>query len=725
MTTVYRDRRTTVSNISSHKRAIIGSLASTIALAWAGPAMAQDQVEEDAEGLNTIVVTAQTREQKLQDVPIQVAAFDEQQIADAGIISTQDFIDLVPNVSFDDSFTYLNSFVVVRGVSQINNADSPVAVIVDGVPQNNQKQLKLNLFDLERIEVLKGPQGGLYGRNAIGGAIIIVTKEPGDEFSGMGRAIYGRGDLVNLSAAVSTPIGDSAGLRVSGNYVTDNGRIENSFTGKKVDFVDHDWEGRARFVADVAPGVGVDLRASYRDFQAGGIYDSLVVSGNASDIVDPSENIEGLTFGNIFDAAMKWDFELGGGTFTSISGYTDLTENYRGDLDFSNPVDDPDGFNGTGLQLGQGQDMGVQLLSQELRYVSNDSLPFRWILGGYYLHTDRTLQTRGFVDMEGITTGGVGSRDQIDNPALVIINNKASNSNNAYAVYANFEYDLTDSLILQGALRYDRDEREQTDLVNGGSTSRAFDAVQPKVTLTYRVTDDALVYGTYSTGFRSGGFNGPGTIIPVFRDEYLQNFEAGFKTSWLNNKLIVNGAAYFAKSDDYQYFFVDVTTASQIIGNIDKVDIFGVELEVQALLADGLQVFAGLGTTDTDIKENALDPATVGNKTPKTTDWNSNLGFQYKAPITNTLDVLLRAQWEHRGNKYWQLDNIDIQDPIDLLGVRVGVENDRFGLFFTADNILGEEYYADYNPANYAGLTEDIGFRAQPSTWAIEATVKF
>lgn len=725
MTTVYRDRRTTVSNISSHKRAIIGSLASTIALAWAGPAMAQDQVEEDAEGLNTIVVTAQTREQKLQDVPIQVAAFDEQQIADAGIVSTQDFIDLVPNVSFDDSFTYLNSFVVVRGVSQINNADSPVAVIVDGVPQNNQKQLKLNLFDLERIEVLKGPQGGLYGRNAIGGAIIIVTKEPGDEFSGMGRAIYGRGDLVNLSAAVSTPIGDSAGLRVSGNYVTDNGRIENSFTGKKVDFVDHDWEGRARFVADVAPGVGVDLRASYRDFQAGGIYDSLVVSGNANDIVDPSENIEGLTFGNIFDAAMKWDFELGGGTFTSISGYTDLTENYRGDLDFSNPVDDPDGFNGTGLQLGQGQDMDVKLLSQELRYVSDDSLPFRWILGAYYLNTDRTLQTRGFVDMEGITTGGVGSRDQIDNPALVIINNKASNSNNAYAVYANFEYDLTDSLILQGALRYDRDEREQTDLVNGGSTSRAFDAVQPKVTLTYRVTDDALVYGTYSTGFRSGGFNGPGTIIPVFRDEYLQNFEAGFKTSWLNNRLVVNGAAYFAKSDDYQYFFVDVTTASQIIGNIDKVDIFGVELEVQALLADGLQVFAGLGTTDTDIKENALDPATVGNKTPKTTDWNSNLGFQYKAPITNTLDVLLRAQWEHRGNKYWQLDNIDIQDPIDLLGVRVGVENDRFGLFFTADNILGEEYYADYNPANYAGLTEDIGFRAQPSTWAIEATVKF
>ncbi len=710
---------------SQQKLTAMGSIASAIAMAWAGPAVAQEEAEAETQGLNTIVVTAQTREQELQDVPIQVAAFGEDQIEDAGIISTQDFIDLVPNVSFDDSFTYLNSFVVVRGVTQINNADSPVAVIVDGVPQNNQKQLKLNLFDLERIEVLKGPQGGLYGRNAIGGAINIVTKRPGDDFSGMARAIYGRGDFVNLSAAVSAPIGNSAGLRVSGNYVTDNGRIENSFTGENVDFVDHDWELRGRFVAELSPSVEVDLRASYRDFQAGGIYDAQVASGNANEIVAPSVNIEGLTFGNIFEATMKWDFALGGGTLSSISGYTDLTEDYRGDLDFSNAVDDPDGFAGLNLQLGQGQDLGVELLSQELRYVSDDSLPFRWILGAYYLHTNRDLQTRGFIDLEGTTTGGVGSRDQIDNPALVIINNNASDSNDAYAVYANFEYDLTDSLILQGALRYDRDEREQTDLINGGTVSDSFDAVQPKITLTYRFTDDALIYGTYSTGFRSGGFNAPGTAIPAFDDEYLQNFEAGFKTSSLGNRLIINGAIYFSKSDDFQFFFVDATTASQIIGNIDEVDIFGIELEAQALVADGLQIFAGIGTTDTEIKANALDPSTVGNKTPKTTDFNGNLGFQYNAALTDDLDLLIRGDWELRGDKFWQVDNVDVQEAIDLVSFRVGIENDRFGLFFSANNILGEAYYADYNPGNFAGLTEDIGFRAQPSTWSIEATAKF
>src|SRR5690606_25154989 len=122
---------------------------------------------------------------------IQVTAFTAQTIQDAGIQTTQDFVDLVPNMSLDDSYTYLNTFVVVRGVTQINNADAPVAIVIDGVPQNNQKQFKMNLFDVERIEVLKGPQGALYGRNAIGGAVNIVTRQPSNELEGFAEASYG------------------------------------------------------------------------------------------------------------------------------------------------------------------------------------------------------------------------------------------------------------------------------------------------------------------------------------------------------------------------------------------------------------------------------------------------------------------------------------------------------------------------------------------------------
>jgi len=678
--------------------------------------MAQEAPQ--SQGFGDIVVTAQRRQENLQNVPIQVAAFSEEKIADAGIKSTREFVNLVPNVSFDESFTYLNSFVVVRGVTQINNADSPVAVIVDGVPQNSQKQLRMNLFDIQRIEVLKGPQGGLYGRNAIGGAMNIITKDPSDHMEGALDASYGRGDAIDVTGSLSTPIGDDAGLRIAGSYKTDNGRIRNTYSDKNVDFIDHDWELRGKFKASLSENLKIDLRASYRDFRAGAIYDSRVPSGLANDFRLPSANIEGLTFGNLFDTSAKIDLDLGAATLTSITAYTDIKENYRGDLDFGNPVDNPGGFLGLGIQAGQGQDLHVKLTSQELRLVSNGKGPLRWILGGYYLHTKRSLLTRAFIDLNG-------SRDQIDNPALALIRLSEDNSNNAYAVYGNVDYDLTDHLTLSGALRYDRDERRQTDLASGAVRKTSFDNVQPKATLTYKFNDRQLVYATYSTGFRSGGFNAPTVSIPVFRAEKLANYEAGFKTSWFDRRLILNGAIYKAVSKDFQYFYIDVATASQIIGNIDKVHIWGVELEMQALPTKGLQLFGAIGTTDTNIRKNVVDPASVGNHTPKTTTWSMNAGFQYNRPLTDDFDLLLRLDYAHKGRKYWQVDNRQVQNPINLVDVRVGVENERWGLYFSGRNIFNEKYYTDYNPKAYSGSDTDLGFRAQPATWAVEAKVKF
>ena len=151
------------------KRAV--ALAAVNCLIPVGCVYAADVPLRVSDRLEDVVVTAQRREEKLQDVPVSVTAFSEAAIRDAGIRNTADFMALAPNVSFDSSFTVGNSFVTMRGVEQVNNADSPVAIVVDGVPQGNQKQLKMDLFDVERIEVLKGPQGALYGRNAIGGAI--------------------------------------------------------------------------------------------------------------------------------------------------------------------------------------------------------------------------------------------------------------------------------------------------------------------------------------------------------------------------------------------------------------------------------------------------------------------------------------------------------------------------------------------------------------------------
>ena len=348
--------------------------------------------------LETVTVTSQRRLERLQDVPIAVKAFSAAQIESTGIKSTQDFINLTPNMSFDNSFTYGNSFVVIRGVTQINNADSPVAVVVDGVPQNNQKQLKMNLFDIERIEVLKGPQGALYGRNAIGGAINIETKQPKNQFEGFAGLDLGNGNMREVSAGVSGAFVDDVALfRLVGQSKTSDGLIKNTYLNKNVDAVDHDNSVRAKLLLRPSQDVRLDVRASVTDFSAGATWDSVVLSGKPNDVVAPRTNLLGKTQGNTQDFSFKADMESSLGTFTAITGYTDLSEQYRGDVDFSNPVDLPGGFFGFGFQAGQGQNLKVKMLSQELRLASPGDKPLRWIAGGYYLNTQRSLVTKAIM----------------------------------------------------------------------------------------------------------------------------------------------------------------------------------------------------------------------------------------------------------------------------------------------------------------------------------------
>lgn len=666
--------------------------------------------------LDEIVVTSQRRAEKLQDVPISVTAFSATQIEAAGITNTQDFINLTPNVSLDDSFTYANTFIVVRGVTQINNADSPVAVIVDGVAQNNQKQLKMNLFDVERIEVLKGPQGALYGRNAIGGAINIVTKQPSNDMEGFARADYGRGDTVELTGGVSGPIvKDKLLFRLAGFYKQSDGNIKNSFTGKNVDFIDHDYTLRGKMLFMVSENVTIDVRASYTNFQAGSIYDSLVDSGNANDIQLPREDFEGVTNGKNTELTLKLDAELGFATLTAISGYTDLKESYRGDLDFGNPVDDPGGFLGFLGPVGQGQNLDVQLLSQEVRLTSPDDQALRWIVGGYFLSTDRSLLTRAFFDVDH--TGG-----QFETGVRLVELNE-DNNNTAWALFGQFDFDVTSQLTLSGALRYDEDQRDQDDLVGGGNRKKTFNSLQPKVTLTYKATQDALIYTTYSTGFRSGGFNAPG--LGTFNDETIDNYEAGFKSSWFDKRLVLNGAAFFSQSHDFQFFFVDAARAAQVISNIDKVNIKGVDFDFRALAAPGLQFYGGLGVTDTNIKKDTARPQDIGNKTPKNTSWNLNLGTQYDFPIVNAIGGFVRVDYEHRGKKYWQTDNLAVQKPVDLLDARVGIQTDRWSLTLWGRNLTNERYYADLNAPAFSGLPTTIAFLAPPRTYGVEGRIRF
>lgn len=688
--------------------------------------IAAGATQDETQQLQTVIVTAQKRAENIQSVPIQITALSAQQLAAAGVKNTQQALNLIPNVNVAHSFTFLNSFVTIRGISEINNADPPMLVVVDGVAQNNQKQLLMDLFDVQQVQVLMGPQGGLYGQNAIGGTMIITTRQPSDEFHASTDLTFGNGEAYGAMASVSGPlIRDKLLMQIDGNVHGSGGLITNPYLGDKVDAVNHDDTGRVRLLAFPSSWLTLDLRVGYNGFKGGATWDSVVFSDDANDIEPPESDYRGVTDGDVRDLAFKFDADLGFATLTGVAGYTNLWEDYLGSLDFTNPVINPGGLFGAYGPVGQGQNLSTAMTSQEIHLVSRTAQRLRWIIGAYYVQTSKSLLTRGFLEIPA------GS-DQFYNPALVIIDRDENDDNHSWALYGQLDYDLTSRLTATAGFRYDDDTLNQTNEAApaaGAVARRSESASEPKATLTYHFTGQTLGYLTYSTGFRGGGFNSPGISAPYseyFQPETLTNYEAGFKTSWLDDRLIVNGAYYYDVDHNYQFFFVNAANGSQIIQNLNRVHIDGLELSAQAAVASGLQLFAGLGTTHTDIIDSAdvaaAFPGIDGNSTPKTIPWSLKAGFEYDHPLGGQLVGTLRMDYTHDAKEYWQVDNLAAQKPLNLLDARAGVEVGSWGVYLWGKNLTDERYYEDYNPARFSGLPYDIGSLAEPRAYGVEVS---
>jgi iron complex outermembrane receptor protein len=673
---------------------------------WAADA-ADDRLEE-------VVVTAQRREEKLQDVPVSVVAFDEVAIRQAGIRNTADFLGMTPNVSFDQSFTVGNSFVTMRGIEQINNADSPVAVVVDGVPQGNQKQLKMELFDVERIEVLEGPQGALYGRNAIGGAINIITKQPTNDFSGFAQIGAGSGREREGIFALSGPIiPDELLFRVSGEYKDADGQINNSYLNEKVDFYTSK-DVRAKLLWLASDNLTVDGRYAHTDNTGGATYDvaipNTITDPTNVQNIDPHADILGNSHLRSDDATIKADWKLSPGTLTWITGLTKLNEKYYGSLGFCNPIDCPGGFFGLG-SLDQHQDLEVRLLSHELRFTSNSNQPLRYIVGAYYLDTHRDLLTVAHaLDLPG---------------APAIVDSNEHNINTAYAGFAQLDWDFTSSTTLGVSGRYDKDDRDQTDVATGHERTASYDAFQPKITLSQKFDANQLAYLTYSTGFRSGGFNGIGQLDP-FKKELLRNLEAGYKSTWLDQRLMVNVAAFLERDTGFQFFYVDLAAGgAQVIANLNSVQLYGTEIQTQGVIAPGWTAYLNIGLLESKIRDfdqNLGVPAAIGNKTPKTVPDKFNLGTQ-KDWTFDQYKVGLRVDFEYRGKKYWDTSNVDVMNPVKLLSARASLKRGPWELAVSGRNLLNQYYFEDFNAKAFTGLPNNIGWPTQPRS--VEATLRY
>lgn len=766
----------TSTSIPSSKLRLASAVSLAIGVLYNPTLLAEDPPSFE---LEEVVVTARKRAESLQDVPVTVNAFSEQAIEDAGIEGMSDYVGLVSNVSLIETQNSAFTFVNIRGNSQVRNSEPSVAIAIDGVLSTSPLSFSQEMFDVQQIEVLKGPQGALYGRNAVGGAINITTRQPTNETEGMVRAGYANGDTFKTQAGVSGAIIEDVLLyRLAGSYKDSEGLRKNGFTGRKIDPYNSEalqakllWMPRDDFAADFRLSFS-DNEGSAHQFAAnaplwqagfaGSPFPSVLqveggdvvfaVPGNAivadpnNTSVDVQGNILGVDDRETYNASIKLDWETDLGTITATSAY-DKVDHFQGGEQFP--------YTRAALQKAT-QYRSSESFSQEFKIASPDDQALRWIAGVYYVKTEffvsYNLQTDGDGEnVVGVTTEPVRTGP---NPTVPFGFSADFNDNAAYAVFGQLNYDLSDNMEVSFALRYDNDEREQTvrtpgdmipsflTLTTGESRTEEYNAVQPKLTLRYEPSEEWTVYASYAEGFRSGGFISsglasrsadliaqgvagvPGGVTDSYEQEDSQGFETGFKSTLLDGRLKLSGAIYMTDVENQPLFsFVASLNNAQIIRTIDEVQLKGFELEAVFAVSENLRVWGSYGYIDTEIKKFAAESFNVGNNTPYTPEESINLGIQYHHAITVAgvdMDTMIRADWSRTGETYFSASNFAPRDEVDLLNLRIGADfGEDLNIVLWAKNLTDEEYVAEIvNPPG-------VAYYAAPRTFGVEMTKRF
>jgi iron complex outermembrane receptor protein len=718
--------------------AVSGILAAAVAM----PAMAQSTEMEE------IIVTARKRDESFQDVPVTVNVFTETLVKDAGIYRPADFIQMVPNMTLVETQNAGNAFVVIRGISQARNSEPSVAVQVDGVLQTNPAEFNQELYDIQQIEVLKGPQGALYGRNAIGGAIIVTTLDPSDEFEATVKAGYGNENSIRGQLGVSGPLGGSAGYRATVNYYETDGFLHNVFLNESVDPVES-LSARARFVFEPSDDFRGDFRVAVDDLSTRALYfvvprvdEANPFGGYVDDANDVDEPIQldnpGINDRDVFNTSLKLDFGVGDGTVTSVTHYNTTEEVLTGDaFDFRPAANSL--FNAIfGFDLNQSQFLDIEAYSQELRYTSPTEGQFRWIAGAYFIHTDRFISTGNMVDTgAGVFPVYREPRFGGNNPSATFLAD--SQDNDAWAVFANATLELGERTELDLAIRYDEDKRENTTETpegflpvgtppgsSGQVREETWSEPQPKLTVRYEASDALTLYGGWSRGFRSGGFNQTGVgavadasgiagVNDLFEAEVAETTEVGFKSTLADGRVAFNGAAYYTESENGYFFVFLAANSTQNLGNLDA-RYKGFELEMNWSATDNFNLYASYGYTDSDITD-MEDPSVMGNEAPLVSRNTANAGFQYDVPV-GELGLSFRVDYRYTGRTWWEPYNTTSRDPIDIVDARVALGDERWTATLWGKNLTDEEYNQEFSPGGFL-------FKALPLRYGIEFEYNF
>ena len=735
---------------------VLAATTSMMALALCLPAAAQEADPDSGLVLGSVTVTAQKVEEDLQSVPIAVTSVSGGLLESSGTSSLEKIGDLVPSVTFRKGTTNANSALVMRGVGTISfsiAAEPSVSTVVDGIVLSRSGQSFIDLVDVDRIEVLRGPQGSLFGKNASAGLINIVSKGGASAPEGELSAAYFEGDEYRLRGTLAGPLSADGSLtgRMTGFYSEFDGNIRNKFDGDLINGFQHqglrgilDYDAgtsRYRLIADYFKADD-DCCAEVTGVSRGVLDPELgfLVSGEDTRVVNHNLVTESLDDQTSLTASGDWDI-FGDHTFSLIGGWRkwENTEIREGDF-LPRAVVGTAELHDVGL-------VETDQYSLEARLTSPQDQALRYQVGAFVWQSENAQDfTREVVSCAASTLPvdpATGRRPcNLADTAATLFPTATSRSDvtvENMAVFGQADYDLTDKLTLTAGLRFTQDELEYTHtrapginaatglpatgpgvsgspaggtLASGGNGTNTSagdssnDNISGKLVAAYQATDAMMLYASYTRGYKGPAFNvffnhtAPVNAVPI-DEETSDSFEAGFKSRLWADRVQFNAALFSATYDGFQannFVLLNGAVVTNLT-NAGQVETQGFEADLVALLSEGLTARASVAYADATVKEFNPNPLTNapdardGTRLPLAPEWSWSAGLDYEREIL-AHPVYFSTNYAYTGDQFSDLGEGGPLESYGILNASLGVSDpeDRFRLTFHVRNLLDESY---------------------------------
>lgn len=734
-----------------------------LAIIWAGPVSAQGSAPQAVAGNDAdIVVTAQRRSESLQDVPISITALSGETLAKAGIQDTESLATLTPGLLVQRSVV---GKISIRGVGNENytiSGDPGVAVHSDGVYVARAAAGLFDLFDIERVEVLRGPQGTLYGRNATGGVINVIPNRPTDKFEARIGGEYGNYNAFRLDGMVNVPLGEGLGLRIAALRNSRDGFTVNANSGARsrgLGQLDSKnvWAVRGQLGYDGPSPFSARLSIEYlndnsnlpaykylnrptalptADFGGGAnafLPANLRVVNQGFELAIPGTTrgvgTDADVFGSTqFGAALHLGYDFGNANLTSITGYRRTKFNWLNDGDGSDV-----------FYVNYIQQDDTEQFSQEVQ-LTGGSKQLEWLLGGYYFRETGS----SFIALPFTFGANLPFYIRIDGTAKT----------DALAGFGELRWMPTDRLKVTVGARYSHEKRNAAYRyeINFGppvtvvnqNLNATFNAFTPRLVVNYEATDDLNVYASATRGFKSGGFNLL-AIQPGFAPEKVWTYEAGIKSQFADRRITLNANVFYAKYSDIQVG--QIVNLSSVLTNAAKATLKGFEVEMSARPTDAFDLGATVAyldarydnfctgdptrpTAPVSVGCTAANPIQLGgNRFPRAPEWTLTGTAAYTIPVAEG-GLTLRGDIRYQSKTFFTQFNRPLisQDGYTLVNARLTWTsgNGRYSFGGFVNNLFDKVYFSEvlesgaFNPQLVAQA-----YVGAPRTLGINGSVRF